>query len=111
MVTIATYNLFFGLLMFFSGGVSLYDIPDWWTTRVTLVGLTSQAGTAELTLPVPVMVVCAAVTWFLLRRTSTGRQLYAMATIRRPRAGLVSASAPCTIQPLAGSGSWPASRA
>ena len=77
-VTIATYNLFFGLLMFFSGGVSLYDIPDWWTTRVTLVGLTSQAGTAELTLPVPVMVVCAAVTWFLLRRTSTGRQLYAM---------------------------------
>ena len=77
-VTIATYNLFFGLLMFFSGGVSLYDIPDWLTTRVTLVGLDTAAGRAELTLPVLVMVVCVTATWFLLRRTSTGRQLYAM---------------------------------
>ncbi len=77
-VTIATYNLFFGLLMFFSGGVSLYDLPDWWTTRLSLVALETAAGQAELTLPVLVMVVCVAATWVLLRRTSTGRQLYAM---------------------------------
>lgn len=77
-VTIATYNLFFGLLMFFSGGVSLYDIPDWLTTRVSLIGLDTSGGRAELTLPVLVMAICVAATWFLLRRTSTGRQLYAM---------------------------------
>lgn len=77
-VTIATYNLFFGLLMFFSGGVSLYDLPDWWTTRLSLVGLDTAAGRAELTLPVLVMAACVAATWVLLRRTSTGRQLYAM---------------------------------
>ena len=76
-VTIATYNLFFGLLMYFSGGVSLYDIPDWWTTRLSLVSFGTSAGRAELTLPVLVMVACVAATWFLLRRTSTGRQLYA----------------------------------
>ena len=77
-VTIATYNLFFGLLMFFSGGVSLYDLPDWWVGRLTLVGFDTTAGRAELTLPVAVMAACVAATWFLLRRTSTGRQLYAM---------------------------------
>ncbi len=77
-VTIATYNLFFGLLMFFSGGVSLYDLPDWWVGRLALLGVETGAGRAELTLPVAVMAACVAATWFLLRRTSTGRQLYAM---------------------------------
>ncbi len=77
-VTIATYNLFFGLLMFFSGGVSLYDIPDWWTTRIGLVSIGTANGHAELTLPVLVMLVCVAATWLLLRRSSPGRQLYAM---------------------------------
>lgn len=77
-VTIATYNLFFGLLMFFSGGVSIYDLPDWWTTRVVIYGTETASGHAELTLTVLVMAVCVAATWALLRRTSTGRQLYAM---------------------------------
>ena len=77
-VTIATYNLFFGLLMVFSGGVSLYDLPDWWVGRLALLGVDTAAGRAELTLLVAVMAVCVAATWFLLRRTSTGRQLYAM---------------------------------
>ncbi|WP_131113589.1 ABC transporter permease [Lichenihabitans psoromatis] len=77
-VTIATYNLFFGGLMFFSGGVSIYDLPDWWTTRVVVFGTDMASGRAELTLPVLVMVVCVVATWLLLRRTTTGRQLYAM---------------------------------
>jgi len=77
-VTIATFNLFFGLLMFWSGGVSLYDLPDWLTTRVTLLSIETADGRADLTLMVPVMAVCVAATWALLRRTTTGRQLYAM---------------------------------
>lgn len=77
-VTIATYNLYFGLLMFWSGGVSIYDLPDWWTTRVVIFGTDTGGGRAELTLMVLVMAVCVAATWLLLRRTSTGRQLYAM---------------------------------
>ena len=28
-VTIATFNLFFGMLMYVTGGVSIYDLPDW----------------------------------------------------------------------------------
>ena len=77
-VTIATYNLFFGLLMFFSGGVSIYDLPDWWTSRVVIYGVDTAKGRAELTLMVLVMAICVVATWLLLRRTSTGRQLYAM---------------------------------
>ena len=77
-VTIATFNLFFGLLMFWSGGVSIYDLPDWWTTRVVIFGTETAGGHAELTLPVLVMAACVAATWLLLRRTSTGRQLYAL---------------------------------
>ena len=77
-VTIATFNLFFGLLMFFSGGVSLYDLPDWLTTRVVIFAVETGNGRAEITILVLVMAVCVAATWFLLQRTSTGRQLYAM---------------------------------
>ena len=77
-VTIATYNLFFGLLMFLSGGVSLYDLPDWLTTRVAILGVDTASGHAELTIIVLVMAACVVATWLLLRRTSTGRQLYAM---------------------------------
>ncbi len=64
--------------MFFSGGVSIYDLPDWLTTRVVVFGTDTANGRAELTLMVVVMAVCVAATWALLRRTSTGRQLYAM---------------------------------
>jgi len=77
-VTIATFNLFFGGLMFMTGGVSLYDLPDWLADRVVLLHLETASGGAELTLPVAVMAICVAATWLLLRRTTTGRQLYAM---------------------------------
>jgi simple sugar transport system permease protein len=77
-VTIATFNLFFGMLMFLSGGVSLYDLPDWLTTRIAIVSIDTGNGRAEITILVLVMAICVAATWLLLRRTSTGRQLYAM---------------------------------
>ncbi|WP_414439874.1 ABC transporter permease [Burkholderia sp. 22PA0106] len=76
-VTIATFNLFFGGLMFVTGGVSIYDLPDWWMNRVSLLQWQTASGVATLALPVAVMAVCVAATWFLLRRTTAGRQLYA----------------------------------
>ncbi len=77
-VTIATFNAFFGLLMFFSSGRYLYDLPGWWTGRIIIWERQSANGTwAELTLPVAVMVGCMLATWVLIRHTTTGRQLYA----------------------------------
>ncbi|SAK82916.1 monosaccharide-transporting ATPase [Caballeronia catudaia] len=77
-VTIATFNVFFGGLMFLTGGVSVYDLPDWWVERVSIVHFDTASGAANLALPVAVMIAMVAATWFLLRRTTTGRQLYAM---------------------------------
>ncbi len=77
-VTIATFNAYFGLLMYFSGGRSIYSLPDWWTSRVILFEHQSADGTwSELTLPFAVMVVCVGLTWALIRRSNLGRQLYA----------------------------------
>jgi simple sugar transport system permease protein len=77
-VTIATFNVFFGLLMFVTHGRSIYNLPDWWLDRIIIFEFETAQGFAFLTLPVVVMVVTVVATWFLLRRTSLGRQLYAM---------------------------------
>ena len=77
-VTIATYNVYFGLLMFFSKGRNIYNLPDWLTDRVVMFEYESADGTwSELTLAVGAMVVCVVATWFLIQRTNLGRQLYA----------------------------------
>jgi simple sugar transport system permease protein len=75
--TISTFNIYFGLLMFFTGGVSIYNLPDWMTTRVVLFEREMADGSwAEITLPVLIMGVCVIATWALITRTTTGRQLY-----------------------------------
>lgn len=76
-VTIATFNAYFGLLMFFTKGRYIYDLPGWWTERIVLAEVKTASGWAELTLPGAVMVVAALATWFLINRTTVGRQLYA----------------------------------
>jgi simple sugar transport system permease protein len=76
--TIATFNVYFGLLMFFTRGVSIYNLPDWLTTRVIVFEHEMADGSwAEITLPVIVMLTCVCATWFFVTRTTTGRQLYA----------------------------------
>ncbi len=76
--TIATFNIYFGLLMFFTQGVSIYDLPEWLTDRVVLFEHQMPDGTwAEITLPVLVMAICVLATWLLITRTTIGRQLYA----------------------------------
>ena len=94
-VTIATFNALFGLLMFFTSGRSLYDLPDWWTDRIMVFQMSTADGRgAELILPVAVMVGAIAVTWILIRYTTTGRQLYAFGdnSDGAQRAGVSAAS-------------------
>lgn len=77
-VTIATFNAFFGLLMFITSGRYLYNLPDWWTSRIIIFEKETASGAwAELTLPVAVMVAALLVTWLFIRFLNTGRQLYA----------------------------------
>lgn len=77
-VTISTFNAFFGLLMFITSGKYLYNLPGWWTKRIILLEHETASGAwAELTLPVGVMVAAMVATWLLIRHTTIGRQLYA----------------------------------
>lgn len=77
-VTIATFNIFFGLLMFLTEGKYLYNLPAWWTERIIIFEKeTADSTWAELTLPVAVMFIAMLATWVLIRYTTTGRQLYA----------------------------------
>ncbi|MCI9867370.1 ABC transporter permease [Rhizobium skierniewicense] len=76
--TISTFNIFFGLLMFFTKGVSIYNLPDWLSNRVVFYEREMPDGSwVELTLPVVVMILCCLATWFMISRTTIGRQLYA----------------------------------
>lgn len=78
-VTIATFNVFFGFLMFLTRGVSIYDLPDWWLDRVILFETQTASGLfAEIRLPVAVMAVMVLLSWLLIHRLNIGRQLYAL---------------------------------
>ena len=77
-ITIATFNAFFGLLMFFTRGRNIYDLPDWWIDRIFIFERQAADGTwSELNLSVAVMIACVLATWVLIRLTTLGRQLYA----------------------------------
>lgn len=77
-VTIATFNAFFGLLMWLSAGQGIYSLPSWWTDRILIWEYQTASGSwAELTLVVAVMLACMLATWVLLRQTTVGRQLFA----------------------------------
>ncbi|RYE64168.1 MAG: ABC transporter permease, partial [Oxalobacteraceae bacterium] len=69
--TISTFNIFFGLLMFFTKGVSIYNLPDWLSNRVVFYEHEMADGSwVELTLPVVVMILCCVATSFMISRTT-----------------------------------------
>ncbi|OKL44513.1 ABC transporter permease [Pseudovibrio exalbescens] len=70
-VTIGTFNLFFGLLMYFTRGRSIYNIPDWLYYRIPVLELSD----ASLYLPIVVAVLLAFVTWFFMTRMGFGRMI------------------------------------
>jgi simple sugar transport system permease protein len=77
--TIATMSVYFALLMYATGGKSIYDLPDWWSDRVVFAQWTAANGDlVRITLPIAVMAGAALLTWLLMARSHAGRQLYAM---------------------------------
>ncbi|MDP8161546.1 ABC transporter permease [Pasteurella skyensis] len=73
-ITIATFNVFFGLLIFFTNnGRSIYRLPDWLVERMVFIHIDN---TTMLYLPVAVMLIVALVTTYILKFTGFGRQLY-----------------------------------
>ena len=78
-ITIATMSVFFALLMWITGGKSIYALPDWWSTRIVFFQTETAGGDiVRITLPIVVAVAAGLLTWLLMTRSSAGRQLTAM---------------------------------
>jgi simple sugar transport system permease protein len=68
-VTISTLTFYFSMLLFVTRGVSIYDLPNWFTNDLSLLGV-----------PFPVLVAAIVLlaTAFVLSRLSIGRQIYGL---------------------------------
>ncbi|MEJ8822170.1 ABC transporter permease [Variovorax humicola] len=78
-VSIATLNIFYGLLIFSTGGRYITSLPKffrdgiWWFEQEDASGVPYA-----LNLQIIVLVLSFAMAWLLLNRTNIGRQIYAM---------------------------------
>lgn len=78
-ITIATLNVFYGLLIAITKGRWIYGFPEWFSRVPTLVGFVAGDGTEyAITLPIVLLVGVLVFTGFLLRNTTVGRKLYAL---------------------------------
>lgn len=77
-VTIANMSVFFGLLMYFTRGRSIYDLPAWFKQGGVLWSSTDAGGDVlTVTLAHLAAPLAFAATWLLLSRLRVGRQIVA----------------------------------
>ena len=78
-VTIATLNIFFGLLVFVTGGKYIYSLPDWFAKGIYWFEyIDANEISYGINLQILALVVMFALTWLILNRTNIGRQIYAL---------------------------------
>lgn len=77
-VSIATLNVFYGLLIYFTRGKYIYTLPDFFTTGVNFFEFEYDQIPYSLNLQILLLVGSFLLTWFILNRTNVGRQIYAM---------------------------------
>lgn len=79
--TIATLNIFYGVLTVLSGGKWIYNLPPWFQqfAIIRVFSLTSAEGIPYgLSIITVIWVALILAAWFILRYTILGRALYAM---------------------------------
>ncbi|MGA2613764.1 MAG: ABC transporter permease [Spirochaetia bacterium] len=79
--TIATLNIYYGILTVLSGGKWIYNLPSWFQqfAIIRVFTLTSAEGIPYgLSIITVVWVFLIVVAWIILRYTTLGRSLYAM---------------------------------
>ncbi|CAN5919349.1 ABC transporter permease [soil metagenome] len=78
-VSIATLNIFYGLLIFATGGNYITSLPKFFRDGVSWFEHEDASGVPyALNLQILVLIAAFAVTWLLLNRTNIGRQIYAV---------------------------------
>jgi len=79
--TIATLNIYYGLLTVFSGGKWIYSLPDWFRafSQVRVFTLSNDnGGQYGLSIVTLIWFILLAVAWVILRYTMIGRGIYAL---------------------------------
>jgi simple sugar transport system permease protein len=78
-ITISTMSLYFSLLMWATGGRSVYDLPAWWSDAIVWATVAGdpELDPVRLTLPPLVLAAVAIATAWLLQRSALGRQIHA----------------------------------
>ena len=77
-VTIATSSVYYALLVYFTNAEEIYNLPDWWSGRITFLRLVTATGPVRVTLPIVIMVAVVLLTYYLMQWTRYGRQIYAL---------------------------------
>ena len=78
-ITIATLNLFYGVLIFVTRGKWIYNFPDWFAEGFSLFEVETADGTIySFSLSIIALLAVIALAALLMNRTSVGRQIYAM---------------------------------
>jgi simple sugar transport system permease protein len=79
--TIATLNIYYGLLSFFSGGKWIYSLPPWFRdfSVIQVMSLVNRSGNAYgLSIVTVIWVAIMLLALFVLRYTTLGRSIYAV---------------------------------
>lgn len=78
-ITIATLNVFYGLLVWATNGTWLYGFPDWFMNGINWFSFTATDGYEYgLTLPLLCLLTVFVLTGVMMNFTRIGRQIYAM---------------------------------
>ena len=78
-VSIATLNIFYGLLVFTTGGKYIYSLPDWFGDGIYWFEyVDADEISYGINLQILALVTMFTITWLLLNRTNIGRQIYAL---------------------------------
>ena len=78
-ITIATLNVYYGLLVYTTKGTWLYGFPDWFMNGINWFSFTAADGyDYGLTLPLLCLAATIIFTAVLMNATRLGRQIYAM---------------------------------
>ena len=78
-VSIATLNIFYGLLIFFTGGKYITSLPNYSATGSGGSNIDDASDTSYgVNLQILVLALAFLVAWLLLNRTNIGRQIYAI---------------------------------
>ncbi len=79
--TIATMNLYYGILTVVTGGKWIYALPDWFRSfaEIRIITLVSESGTPYgLSVITLFWIIITAAAFFTLRFTMLGREIYAV---------------------------------